>query len=205
MIEHLGPPAHVVGWSSGAIIGLDLAIHHPRQVASLTLLEAPLHGLRHPAPGMLKALAQAKLAQLRGRHQDGARAFFRWASGTRDGGNAFDRASEDARRRLLDHSRVVLAELDPGLHGPLGEHVSYADMASIVAPMTWIVGGSSMPWYAQLAERAKRAVPAIDLVQLDGASHLMHTENPSALAAAIARAIERSSARPPERAEAAIS
>jgi pimeloyl-ACP methyl ester carboxylesterase len=201
LLTHLGAPAHVVGWSSGGIIGLDLAIQREQNVASLALVEAPLHGLRHATAAMFGALLEAKFAQLCGRHEQGARSFLRWASGTRDGGNGFDRASDDAQRRLLGHSRVLLAELDPHFYGSLGEFISFRDVARIAVPITWLVGGASSPWYAGLAARAKKAAPAIRLEEIEGASHLMHAEKPEAFAAAVRRAMQlRPDAKPVEHA-----
>src|SRR5687768_9901156 len=40
-------PATVVGWSMGGIIGLCLALAHPRLVSRLVMWEPPLHATKH--------------------------------------------------------------------------------------------------------------------------------------------------------------
>jgi pimeloyl-ACP methyl ester carboxylesterase len=195
VLESIGRPAHVVGWSSGGVVALEASLARPELFRTLTVIEPPLHGMRNATPGVLKALFAAKSNQLRGKPEDGAAAFYRWAAGTRDGGNGFDRQPEEARKGLLGYSRIVLAELNPHPSGSLGEHIAYADIAKSSVPITWILGAESIPWYEGLAKRAVQAAPAIRIVRIPGASHLLHIEKPKEFEAAVRQSMAATVAR----------
>lgn len=189
VLEHVGAPAHLLGWSSGGNIALALAVSRPDLVRSVVVMEAPWHGLRGATPSLLAALLRSKYAQLRGRRQEGAAHFFRWASGTRDGSNGFDRAPAEAQQELLDNCRQVLAELDPHPFGVMMEHVPTARLADIRVPVTWILGGESRDWYRRLHTRVVPLVPGIRTERIPGTSHLAHAEEPDAFAAVVLRAL----------------
>lgn len=109
----VGRPAVVVGWSSGGNIALATAVDRPELFASLVVVEAPLHGLRHPDRHVLATAARLKLLQARGRKVEAAEVFFRFGSALRSGGNSYDNAPEDVRQNLRAHALPVLAEWDP--------------------------------------------------------------------------------------------
>lgn len=187
VVEHLGAPAHVFGWSSGGNTALALAAQRPELFRSLTVLEAPWHGLRGATPDMLAALGRAKLAQARGRRREAVAQFFRWASGLREGGNGFDRLSAQAREELYGNASVVLAELDPHPFGLMMEHVPTARLAGRPFPVTWLLGAESRDWYGRLHARVERAVPGVRVERLAGVGHLAHVEDPAGFAAAVLR------------------
>jgi pimeloyl-ACP methyl ester carboxylesterase len=189
VIEHAGAPAHVVGWSSGGNTALALATQRPELVRSLVIMEAPWHGLRGATPDLLGALGKAKFAQLRGRPRDAAAAFFRWASGLRDGSNGYDRIPVAEQEELLANAANVLAELDPHPFGLMMEHIPTARIAAIPAPITWLLGDESRSWYGTLHSRVLQAAPAIRTERILRAGHLAHTEEPAAFAAAVLRGV----------------
>ena len=111
MLRHAGEPAHVVGWSSGGNTALALAVKAPELVRSLVVVEAPFHGLRHAIRSMLSGLAAAKVAQLRGRPEQGAAAFARWASGLGGGGNRKVRYRGIEKNNAWLHTRTAALNL----------------------------------------------------------------------------------------------
>jgi pimeloyl-ACP methyl ester carboxylesterase len=165
VLEHIGAPAHVLGWSSGGNTALGLAAERPQLFRSLIIVEAPFQGLRRPT-GVFVAAAKAKWAQLCGRPEEGAAIMYRWLTGLRDGTNGFDALPDAERQRLLAHSRVVLAEMDPH---PFG--------------------AESMPWYRRLHARVVAVAPGIRTEYIAGAGHLMPIEAPEAFVDAVHRAI----------------
>ncbi|MBW0117973.1 alpha/beta fold hydrolase [Pseudonocardia abyssalis] len=189
VIEHVGAPAHVFGWSSGGNTALALAAQRPELFRSLTVLEPPWHGLRGATPDMLAALGKAKFAQARGRRRDAVAQFFRWASGLRDGANGFDRLTDAAREELYGNAATVLAELDPHPFGLMMEHVPTARLADRPFPVTWLLGGESRDWYGRLHARVESAVPGIRTERIAGVGHLAHDEDPAAFAAAVLRGV----------------
>jgi len=70
--EVAGPPATVVGWSSGGNIALAVAVKHPELFSALVVVEAPFHGMRHADRHVLGTALQLKLTQLRGRRLEAA-------------------------------------------------------------------------------------------------------------------------------------
>jgi pimeloyl-ACP methyl ester carboxylesterase len=192
VVEHVGAPAHVLGWSSGGNTALAAAVASPELFRSVVVMEAPWHGLRGVTPAVLAALGKAKLAQLRGRRRDAAAHFFRWASGLRDGTNGFDRSPSAVQEVLLGNAGLVLAELDPHPFGLMMEHIPNARLADVRAPITWLLGGESMDWYGRLHARVVVAVPGMRTEHVHGGGHLAHAEVPEAFAAAVLRALAAS-------------
>jgi pimeloyl-ACP methyl ester carboxylesterase len=160
VVEHVGAPAHVFGWSSGGNVALALAAARPELFRSVVVLEAPWHGLRGATPDMPAALAKAKLAQLRGRRREAAAQFFRWASGMKDGSNGYDRLPRAAQEERAGNTAVVLAELDPHPHGLMMEHIATRQLAQVGVPITWLLGGESRERYARCRRGYSARFPA---------------------------------------------
>lgn len=194
VIEHAGAPAHVLGWSSGGNTALACATARPELFRSLVIVEAPWHGLRGANRSMLTALAKAKLAQVRGRRREAATEFFRWASGYAAGGNGFDRLSGEVQEELYASTDNVLAELDPHPYGLMMEHIPTSRLAAIPVPITWVLGGASIGWFADLHRRVAAAVPGLHTEVVAGAGHLTHVEQPAAFATAVLGALDRTAA-----------
>ncbi|GAA2258062.1 alpha/beta hydrolase [Streptomyces amakusaensis] len=173
-------PATVVGWSAGGNIALGLTAGHPELVRRLIVVEPPFHGTRLATPPMLRALARVTLARLRGRREEAAGAFFRWAAGP-----SFDTAPRRERERLLSHARNVLAELDPHPYGVMFEHLPLSRIRDIRVPVTFLLGAESNPFFHKVHRRLVRAVPTIRSEVIPGASHLVHIDAPDAFVAAV--------------------
>jgi len=178
-------PADVLGWSSGGNIALALAVRRPELFASLTVVEAPFHGLRHADRAVLATLARLKALQLRGRPREAAEVFLRFGSALRSGGNAYDRLAGDVRQVLLENAAPVLAEWDPHPFGVMHEHIPTRAVYGLSVPLTWILGGESSPWIAALHRRVVTHRPATRTVVIPGASHLVHHDRPAEFVAAV--------------------
>jgi pimeloyl-ACP methyl ester carboxylesterase len=186
-----GQPATVVGWSSGGNIALAVAARRPDLFTALVVVEAPFHGIRHANGPVLATALRIKLNQLRGRPVEAAEVFLRFGSALRSGGNSYDNASEDLRANLLANSAPVLAEWDPHPFGVMHEHVPTRAIVTLPVPLTWILGGESLPWMAELHARIARRRPDIDTVVIPGAGHLVHLERPSEFIAAVRKTAAR--------------
>ncbi|ALE85278.1 hypothetical protein XF36_20750 [Pseudonocardia sp. HH130629-09] len=191
VIECAGAPAHVLGWSSGGNTALACAVERPELFRSLVVVEAPWHGLRGATPSLLGVLARTKLDQARGRRRDAAARFFRWAAGWADGGNGFDPLPAEAKEELYANAPSVLAELGVHPYGLMMEHVPTARLADIPVPVTWLLGGRSIGWYADLHRRVAAVVPGLHTEVVEGAGHLVHTEAPEAFAEAALAGVAR--------------
>jgi pimeloyl-ACP methyl ester carboxylesterase len=178
-------PATVVGWSSGGNIALALAARRPELFASVIVVEAPFHGLRHADRAVLSTLVRLKSLQLRGRRREAAEVFLRFGSALRSGGNGYDRAEPEARQVLLENFEPVLAEWDPHPFGVMHEHVSLRSVAALPMPLTWLLGGEGSPWMAKLADRVAARRPDLQPVVVPGAGHLLHLDRPAEFVAAV--------------------
>jgi pimeloyl-ACP methyl ester carboxylesterase len=176
-----GQAALVVGWSAGAIVALELAALHPSRVRGLVLLEPPLWAKRAFAPALMAAMLRVAWHTARKRPRDAAAAFFRTVTRYRDGGNGFDALAPPLRERLLGHADDVLAELRSGT----GEALTPARLRAISCPATLVLGGRSLPMFAQQGRKLAAAMPSMRTVTVAEASHLMMLEVPRPIAEAI--------------------
>jgi pimeloyl-ACP methyl ester carboxylesterase len=174
-----GEPAVVVGWSSGGNIALAVAARHPELLTGLVVVEAPFHGLRHADRSVLATAFRLKLAEFRGQPEPAAEVFLRFGSALRSGGNAYDQSPAALREHLLGYSRQVLAEWDPHPFGVMHEHIRLAAVLGIPVPLTWVLGGESLPWLAGLHARVARRLPGLRTVTIGGAGHLVHIDRPT--------------------------
>jgi pimeloyl-ACP methyl ester carboxylesterase len=192
VLEHVaGPPAVVVGWSSGGNIALATAARRPDLFTSLIVVEAPFHGLRHADRHVLATALRLKLTQVRGRRIEAAEVFYRFGTARRSGGNSYDAASPELRRSLQDNAGPVLAEWDPHPYGVMHEHVSTRSVLDIPVPITWMLGEESAPWMASLHDRLAQRRPSIETIRVPAAGHLVHVENPAAFVAGVRRGAHR--------------
>ena len=116
LLERLSAqPAVVVGYSGGAMIALDLALHRPELLRSLVLLD-PAVNLKHSiTPGLIRHMATARMLNRLGRPRRGAEHWLRYVSGYPSGGSAFQTAPVERRQALLDAAGGIFADADSGL------------------------------------------------------------------------------------------
>ena len=190
VLEHVGAPAHVLGWSSGGNTVLALAVQQPDLCRSVVVVEPPWHGLRQPTVDLAAMLARVKLDQARGRPREAAARFYRWVLGLRGGANGFDALSTVERDVLLGNTRAALADLDPHPFGLLMEHISTAKLAAIPAPITWLLGTQTRSeWFRRCHASAVRVVPAIRTVRIAGAGHFLPREAREQFAVTVLHAV----------------
>lgn len=190
VIEHVGAPGHVLGWSSGATTALALAVQRPDLCRCVVVVEPPWHGLRHATSDLLAVIARVKLDQFRGRPREAATRFYRWVSGRQDGGNGFDALPAADRDVLLSNSRAALADLDPHPFGLLMEHIPTVQLATTPAPITWLLGTQTRSeWFRRCHASAVRVAPGIRTEHIAGAGHLLPREEPEKFAVTVLHAV----------------
>jgi pimeloyl-ACP methyl ester carboxylesterase len=180
LLDHVGArAATVVGWSSGGIVALGLALAKPSAVASLVLVEPPLHGQLHPTLDLLRRYPRVQMLTLRGRRRDATLTFLRWITSSSAGGNSFDTLSDELREEMLADSATTAAELTrPSRHPGSGEHLRRRQIESLACPIRYLYGEWSNPWLKNAARRFERWHPAARVVEIPGATHGLPGEVP---------------------------
>lgn len=160
-------PAVVVGYSGGATVALDLALHRPELVGELMLLDPAFAIKRCITPGFLRAVATAQVLRRLGRERGGAAQWMRYVASYSTGGSAFDRASAERREQLLANAGAVFADSDSGSL----DHVPEDRLAGISAPTTIVECRLSPPFLRRSSERLRRLMPQARTVTFEHSGH----------------------------------
>jgi pimeloyl-ACP methyl ester carboxylesterase len=189
-------PAHIVGNSSGAYIGLLAAIREPSAVRTLVLEEPPVIPLFTQIPPrpaeLLRLLTQrprtalslmrfgvsvmlrARRAFHRGDDDHGMRTF---ARGVLGGRRFFDRLSAVRLEQMKDNVLPIKEQLLAGELPPLAE----SDLRNMRVPTLIVTGQHTAPFMNRLMNRLEELLPDVERVTIPHASHFMHEDNAPAL------------------------
>jgi 3-oxoadipate enol-lactonase len=188
--ELAATPATVVGWSSGGVVALDLAIHHPDLVASLVLVE-PTYMMRRSATfGFYRAVGHLFLAQIRRRPEWGAEAFLRWVNSVTSGGSAFDGLDKDLQASLTANGHALAVDFRPSRALGSGEYLRKR-ITRIGCPVTLMRAELSEATLQRCAERLERSLPQVQVVHVPGTSHSLVLERPDAFVVTVRQATSR--------------
>ncbi|MGY1639067.1 alpha/beta fold hydrolase [Geodermatophilus sp. SYSU D00742] len=207
LLRELGAtPAHLVGNSWGAFICLLTAIEHPDAVRSLVLEEPPLlplvlgpgtrpHAgvlarslLRHPGATLgvlafgVRTFAPMAWAARRG---DPERAWQLFARGVL-GAAAFRALTEERRQQMRENATTLQPALRAGFP-PL----SGTDLRAVRVPTLLITGARSPRVVRALSRWLASLLPEVEQLQVPGASHLVHEDQPGLVNAAILAFLDR--------------
>ena len=178
--------AHLVGWSYGGVVALQVALDRPEAVASLTLLE----------PALLAVPAAAELVAALGAVTEV------WAAGDRD--RALDLFhgplwGPDWRARLeaalpggvaqLERDAATLFDSDlPALGAWTAAGV---DLRSIPVPVLEVAGDPAGAMTEQTREQVRALLPRAESVTVPGADHSFPVTRAADLAGPLADFLDR--------------
>ena len=169
--------AHIVGHSTGASMGAQLALDHPEKVHTLTLLEPTLLSLPLGA-AFLDAAAPVFEAYGNGDHS-GALAMFVSAAGGIDW--------EECRALLRNGSLGVVAQSIEdadtffGVELPALAEWTFGPVqaAAIRRPVLSCAGADTQPLWLEIAEFLRSSLPDVEQCTIDGAGHFCRCSVPS--------------------------
>jgi pimeloyl-ACP methyl ester carboxylesterase len=190
-------PVHLVGHSYGALVTLLLAVREPDLVRSLVLAEPPAITLfvsNRPRPTELlkllltrpqtalaiikfgaKGIKPATAAARRGDMNASMRIFGAAVLGSR-----FHTGLPAARRKQVAANAIAAEFLGSGFP-PLID----SELRGMTVP-TLLVGAEHSPaLFHRLLDRLEELLPSTERVEIRGASHIMHEDQPAAYAAAV--------------------
>jgi pimeloyl-ACP methyl ester carboxylesterase len=191
LMRHLGiDRAHLVGHSSSALMALQLALDAPQAVRSLTLLEPALMPVpSREAWGRTTALPAIE----RYRAGDRAGAVDAWMRGVAgaDYRPDMERALPGAFAQVVaDAPTFFEQELPAVREWVFDEH----DAARITQPVLAVLGGRSKdvsPVWEERQALMRAWLPDVEPFVLEGATHLLHLQQPQAMAEALAGFLAR--------------
>ena len=176
VIEHIGGPVHIVGWSDGGIVGLLLALRRPDLVGRLVAIGANYHW--DVVPDLAGAVDTEPVTRRRrvrrGRGRPDGRPGHR-----ADGGGV-----RRALARRPDHFAVVAAK---GFHlfGTEPE-LTVEDLARVSVPVLVMAGDDDLIPLSHTASFFA-ALPEAQLAIVPGASHGLPMEHPQEVVGLIER------------------
>lgn len=195
-------PVHLIGHSYGAFVCLLLAMRAPDRVRSLVLAEPPVLTLMVSDPPRATELvrllltrprtalaiiklgvtgfAPATKAAERGNMREAMRIFGRAVLG----GEFHDRLSPSRLQQV--HDNLIAAEFLGSGFVPLDASA----LRRLTVPTLLVSGERSPAIFHRLLDRLEELLPRIERVNIAGASHIMHEDNPEDFHAAVLAFLE---------------
>lgn len=178
-------PATIVGMSGGGPIVLGLAITRPELVSRVVLAEPAFQMAFTPSLSASRALAVAGFRLLRRDPEAAAVGFYRWTSAHMSGGNGFDPLPEAWKGVAIEHADAVFHEI-PQLIRPWPRP---RDVRRISCPVTIVFADDGQPVFRRTTRRLARLLPEARIAHVNGAGHLIPTDQAAAFSAIVAEAV----------------
>ena len=176
--------ATVVGHSTGGAIALQMAIDRPDLVESLVLLEPMM--LDVPSTGALVAKAGPSFQAYGSGDKTAAVTLFLSAVSGLD----WETCRATLRAQIPGGIDQAVTDADTFFTNELPAiqawTITAEQAAAISQPVLTLVGTRTEPLFVEAAERLQRWLPRVEQRAIDGVGHLLHMQNPAAVARAIA-------------------
>ena len=197
VVNHVGEPVHLIGFSWGGATGLHVAVTTPEVLASLTVVEPEAYSLLRTE----HAQAFAEIAELRDRWREHVRAD-RWYEAFEEfvdfynGPGSFARWPTDRREAFL-----ALQQSRGDLWDVLFDGLLTLDaLARVTAPVHVVEGSQTSAVDHAICDVVRRHVPHAQHTLIEGAGHMMTlthaAELTQTLVAAVAKASRSSAVQP---------
>jgi pimeloyl-ACP methyl ester carboxylesterase len=182
LLDHVGVDrAHMVGYSLGGAIALELAARHPTRVASLALLE-PMFPTTPAGAAFVRAMVPL-VERYRAGDAEGAVHGFLALVGGRDWRATLDQTIPGGiAQAVKDAATFFETELQAGREWTFGPEQA----AAISCPVLSVLGGRSSPLFVEGRQLLHAWFPACQDADIVGATHLLQMQTPRPVAEAIA-------------------
>jgi pimeloyl-ACP methyl ester carboxylesterase len=174
---------HLIGWSRGGRVAMEVALAAPEVLRSLIFEDATIVLAGAETDDMKKAnvAAAARQEALRVSIQAGdAEGGARNLVDALNGPGAWDKLPADRRSMMLDNIYTGLA-LD------YRRPISLGAFADLGLPLLLVTGENSPAFYRSFYDEIRKVSDLGETVVIPGAAHLMHLDNPEAFSAAVLR------------------
>ncbi len=185
LLGHLGAaPAHLVGHSYGALIGLQLALDAPEMVGSLALLEPNL--LAVPSSAAFNDEVRFAFAAYRSGDRERAVAHFLSVVA----GMPWETCHELIEKQIPGAVAQAIAAADTFFTAEVPALRAWsfgADQADRVrCPVLSVLGGRSHTFFQEGRERLQRCFPRLEKLDIPGAGHLLQLQEPAGVGEGLA-------------------
>jgi pimeloyl-ACP methyl ester carboxylesterase len=186
--------AHIVGHSSSAVIALQLALDFPDAVHTLALMEAarPMPPTEVQA-AFVRGFVEPAVRRYRAGHHAGAvDTFFRGVFGPN-----YRVALDDGLPGALEQA-VAAADAFFGQELPALQAWSFSrdDASRITQPVLGVLGENTVQTFPERRELLLSWLPNVEALDVPDATHLLHAQNPRAVAEGLASFYRRYSLAP---------
>jgi pimeloyl-ACP methyl ester carboxylesterase len=190
LLDHLGVRhAHIIGHSTGAAMGLQLALDRPDVVHTLTLLEPTLLSL----PGgqaFLKEAAPVFEAYARGDHSGAFATFIAAASGL-----DWEACRTLLEKRIPGVVAQSVKDADTFFGIELASLTTWTfgaeQAAAIHRPVLSVVGAETQPMWVEIAAFLRASLRYVEQSTIDGVGHLLQIQESEPVARQIAQFLRR--------------
>jgi pimeloyl-ACP methyl ester carboxylesterase len=180
-IEALGcGPCHFVGLSMGGFVGLRLAIHHPKLLRSLSLLDTSADP--EPVENVFRYKMMAAIGRLFGfRPLMGRLLPIMFGA---------DTLEDESRREILEYWKQQFRDNDKvgssrAALGVIGREGVYPQLGQINTPTLIIVGEQDVATTKDKSERMHQAISRSELMVIPSAGHSSCVEKPAEVTRAL--------------------
>lgn len=185
LLDTLDRPAHLVGHSYGALLAMTAALHRPRAVRSLSLVEPVAFAVLRGTPDDTLGASQLAMPFADGALPDDRAADEAWLTWFVDfwnGPGAFTRLPDRMRAAFLANAWVCFAEV----WSLMGDRTPLAVWSTIAAPTLFVRGERSPVEARRVCERLAHGLPEAALTDIEGAGHMAPITHEAAVSARIA-------------------
>jgi benzoate-CoA ligase family protein len=184
LLDHLGVgQAHVVGHSSGGSIALQFAADNPERVQSLVLMEPAV--LSVPEGKAVKELNAYAEERYRQGDWEAAEDLFLGSPGDRATlARSVPGGIEQALRDMDTYFRVEMPSLEAW-------GFDAGDAHRIRGPVLSVVGADTPALYVAVHDLVRQWLPQTETATISGATHLLHMQQPAAVADALRAFFDR--------------
>jgi acyl-CoA synthetase (AMP-forming)/AMP-acid ligase II/pimeloyl-ACP methyl ester carboxylesterase len=184
LLDHLGVGrAHIVGHSSGGTIALQLAADAPERTQSLVLMEPA--ALRVPLGKTVKELNAYAEERYRQGDWEAAEDLFLGGPGDRATlARSVPGGIEQALRDMDTYFSVEIPALDAW-------NFDAADAERVQGPVLYVLGADTPAVYVEILDLIRQWLPQTETTIIAGATHLLHMQQPEAVADALRQFFDR--------------
>jgi pimeloyl-ACP methyl ester carboxylesterase len=190
VVNHVGEPVRLIGFSWGGATGLYLAVTTPKVLTSLTVVEPEAYSLLRTE----NPRAFAEITGLRDRWREHVRAD-RWYEALEEfvdyynGPGSFARWPSDRREAFLDDQRARGDLWDVLFEAPLTAEA----LMTVDVPVHVVEGSETSAVDHAICDVVLRRVPQAGHSVIEGAGHMMPLTHPAELARILVPAVAKAS------------